>query len=951
MTAMIASPASLPRTDASGAARVVVFGEPPRPSYLARRTVRSLMRAGLMPAREPLARVLASAPGPVWLVREGAWRTIRAPFDPPPPSRTGRPLCALGAVVAAPGSAAGTEEERWARVLARTGGDLDTVPAEGLPPLASVWLEPPLVGALGRRWAAGEDLGDALAAVLLEARARVVRHRPLDVHADLRLRVAQLVTSVQQGGAERIAIDLADELPRIGIATSLIALGGPTRAAFAVPAGTVDLAWERRLDRSASLLEALAGFGADVIHGHLLDGADVRRLAAADLPLVLTIHNVRAGWPADTAGLSAADVTLLVGCARAVEADLAAAGLPAPARTVWNGVDFAAYEATPASAASARSWRARLGLAAEDVVLLAVANPRPQKRLHLLPGVLAATRGELVRRGERRAVRLVLAGGGHRDVERAVLDEVRSEAARLDVEDDLRLAGSVDDVAGLLAAADVLVSTSAYEGLSLAQIEALASGLPVVATAAGGAAELASGDPAMALVDVDAPPDAYARAIAEFVTRRPASGRTAAAVHFTRERMARSYARLYPRLVARAAAKRGRGLLLVTNNFSTGGAQSSARRLLLGLRDQGVRVRAAVLEEQPRYPTPGRQALVDAGIEVLALPPPAVADAEEAVGALFDAIDRDPPEAVVLWNALADRKVLLADGLLDAPLFDVSPGEMYYESLERYFQRPRAGLPYRTPAEYAARLAGVIVKYRGETDRAARVLGAPVHVIPNGVPLAAAPARTTDPHGPVVIGTLARLDPRKKVDHLLEAVARANGRLPPHVVRIAGGVERGCGAYAEQLRARGAGCRVEWRGEVLDPRPFLGALDIFALVAEPAGCPNASLEAMSVGVPVVATDAGGMSEQLVDGATGRLVPSGDADALADALVSLAWNAAERARLGAAGQARVREDFSVERMVAAYRRVCLEDHGAPDRRSHTVRIGPPRSTAPSPAKGR
>ena len=56
------------------------------------------------------------------------------------------------------------------------------------------------------------------------------------------------------------------------------------------------------------------------------------------------------------------------------------------------------------------------------------------------------------------------------------------------------------------------------------------------------------------------------------------------------------------------------------------------------------------------------------------------------------------------------------------------------------------------------------------------------------------------------------------------------------------------------------------------------------MISEPAGCPNASLEALAAGVPVVATDVGGASEQIVDGVTGRLVARRDAAALAEAIV-------------------------------------------------------------------
>src|SRR5207244_2621333 len=101
---------------------------------------------------------------------------------------------------------------------------------------------------------------------------------------------------------------------------------------------------------------------------------------------------------------------LLVACARAVESELVGAGLPVPVRVAWNGIDPAAFASSPARRAAGRAFRRRFGLGPHDFVLLALANPRPQKRLDRLPGVLAAARAELARRGVRREARLVIAG-------------------------------------------------------------------------------------------------------------------------------------------------------------------------------------------------------------------------------------------------------------------------------------------------------------------------------------------------------------------------------------------------------------------------------------------------------------------------------------------------------------------------------------------------------------
>jgi glycosyltransferase involved in cell wall biosynthesis len=194
-------------------------------------------------------------------------------------------------------------------------------------------------------------------------------------------------------------------------------------------------------------------------------------------------------------------------------------------------------------------------------------------------------------------------------------------------------------------------------------------------------------------------------------------------------------------------------------------------------------------------------------------------------------------------------------------------------------------------------------------------------VIPNGVPLLDPPAAGSG-NGHVVFGTLARLDPRKRLDLLLDALRLAAPRLPPHQLRIAGGPERGQRQHLDELEQRAQGLSVAFVGEQVEPTPFLRELDAFALVAEPAGCPNASLEAMAAGLPVVATRAGGMADQIEDGVNGRLVGRDDVPGLADALVQVGADAALRRSMGAAARARVAAQFNMPKMIDAYVGLCL-----------------------------
>jgi glycosyltransferase involved in cell wall biosynthesis len=912
--------------------RVLLFGDRARSA----RSERILRRAGRAVENgcelPPPAVALRLVGGPVWLVRAGCWpTTLGAPVFPPP-SEPRRPLCAAGAVRRCPEKEPGDEALRWGELQRECGGDLSSVPnlRDRLPPLASVFLDAAAASFFADVLSDRGDFDAALRTLLDPGRFRLVRFPALDVYDDARLRIVQVVTSPQQGGAERIALELARGLPGRDVSTRLVTLGRPTRAPFATPAETVDLAPLRgdRAARALAVADAADAFGADLVHGHLLDADDVTRLSALGLPLVLTIHNARPGWPQGTETLRPGHAVCLIACARAVEAELRAANLAIPTRTIWNGIDLTAHRRTPPLTEEASALRRRLGIAADDYVLVALANPRPQKRLDLLPAILDATRRRLREDGWPYGVHLLLAGAAS-DVSEAAREceaAVRAEVERLGLGGCVHRLGSVDPVAPVLAAANVLVAPSAYEGLSLAHLEAVAAGLPVVATDVGGTAEIACNSRSFHLASTEDTPDDYARCLAA-LAGHAAADRDEVARHFDRERMLERHVHLYARVAAMRARRSRSGLLLVTNNFSTGGAQTSARRLLAGLASEGVRVRAAVLEETEGHLTPGCQRLIESRVPVHVLPCAGTVDPAAAVAELLARLDADPPEAVLLWNVIPEYKLLIADGLLDVPLFDVSPGEMYFESLLGYFRRPRAGLPYTWFPDYGEHLAGVVVKYRGEADLARRTLRAPVHVIPNGVPLDGPLAQPRRRPERIVFGTAARISPQKKLEDLLAALRFAQESLPPHVLRIAGGVERGAEDYATRLRRLAEGLCVEWVGELADSRPFLIDLDVFVMISEPAGCPNASLEAMAAGLPVIATDVGGAAEQVLDGVTGRLTPRGDTAAFAAALVELASETDKRAAFGRSGRRRAEELFDVKRMVADYGRVCLAIHDA------------------------
>jgi glycosyltransferase involved in cell wall biosynthesis len=104
---------------------------------------------------------------------------------------------------------------------------------------------------------------------------------------------------------------------------------------------------------------------------------------------------------------------------------------------------------------------------------------------------------------------------------------------------------------------------------------------------------------------------------------------------------------------------------------------------------------------------------------------------------------------------------------------------------------------------------------------------------------------------------------------------------------------------------------------------LLRACDIFLTSSLYEGLPQAVCEAMAACRPVVGTRVSGLIEAVDEGRTGLLVPLGDEEGYAAAILSLAADPALRARLGAAGDRRVRDLFSIERVVREYERLYLD----------------------------
>jgi glycosyltransferase involved in cell wall biosynthesis len=151
---------------------------------------------------------------------------------------------------------------------------------------------------------------------------------------------------------------------------------------------------------------------------------------------------------------------------------------------------------------------------------------------------------------------------------------------------------------------------------------------------------------------------------------------------------------------------------------------------------------------------------------------------------------------------------------------------------------------------------------------------------------------------------------------LVKAMPLLLARIPAAMLLIAG--EGPLRPHLESLVASlGIGAHVRFLGLRRDVPRILAAGDVFALSSLWEGLPMVLLEAMAAGLPCVATRVGGVPEAIRDREEGLLVPPGDAEALAESLISCLEDRDLATRLTTRAKARVDRDFSARRMADEY----------------------------------
>jgi glycosyltransferase involved in cell wall biosynthesis len=362
-----------------------------------------------------------------------------------------------------------------------------------------------------------------------------------------RLRVIQVVLSLVPGGTERLVIEITKRLqPVADVAVACLDQDGAW-AAELTDLGIPVTVLHRKPGFQPVVGRALARLarerGARVLHCHQYSPfiyGSLARLFAPGLRVAYTEHGrLDDAPPSRKRTLANAAFGLVPGWTGAVSGDLrrhmlAEGFRPDRVTVLYNGIDPG-----PPPAADGRAVvRAELGLPPSAVVVGTVARLDPVKDLGTLLDAVAQ-----LRRSQPEA-RLVVVGDG---AERTALE---ARAARPDLAGAVLFTGTRRDARRLLSAFDVYANTSIHEGVSLTILEAMAAGLPVVATTAGGNPEVVADGETGMLVPVRAP-DAVASALSALAAAREraqrfgARGRARVEERFSMDRMVSEYVDVY----------------------------------------------------------------------------------------------------------------------------------------------------------------------------------------------------------------------------------------------------------------------------------------------------------------------------------------------------------------------------------------------------------------------
>ncbi len=230
--------------------------------------------------------------------------------------------------------------------------------------------------------------------------------------------------------------------------------------------------------------------------------------------------------------------------------------------------------------------------------------------------------------------------------------------------------------------------------------------------------------------------------------------------------------------------------------------------------------------------------------------------------------------------------------------------------------------------EKSDRITAVSRYLKDETVRAFGCAGCDVQVIHNFIDPAlydrgrwGSGLRESFGGGAPVLMHISNFRAVKRVADVVRTFARVRAVRPARLIMVGDGPDRT--AAEEEARALGVHADVQFLGRIENVAPLLSAADLFLLPSETESFGLSALEALACGVPVIASNVGGLPEVVQHGVTGMLERVGDVEAMGDAAIRLLADPGALAAMGAAAAADARARFSLDAILAQYEALYAE----------------------------
>lgn len=695
------------------------------------------------------------------------------------------------------------------------------------------------------------------------------------------------IASLSLGGAEKIVLDWASRIyPKWRV--NLIVLRDRNDE-WPVP----HFVKVTRL-HGKDLIEKLESVGAKIASGpipvcvcHLLTRPQRNALSESGVNVIPVLHNAKSGWLEDETRLSGSSSVIAVSydCADSLK------------ESDWRGSTSVIHHIPPRLKLDpkARETFRRLWNIPQDATVIGMIGAvKPQKNYTLALQVLKS----LLER--KRDVYLVIVGGPVNTKQgRPSWENLVEEVTQLGLRHRVAMPGFIPDASRCLPAFDMMLNTSHFEGLSIATLEALIQGTPVVASRVGGQGELSS----EGLILIDKNSQSWADAVERALDLEVAKPKWA---DFPSHR-------LWTLAGLAHSVKPTGKVLFVTANLDSGGAQRSLVNLAKDLSKESLQfevVTTANLTSDYFY-----KELQKSGVKTLRLCDPW--NAFDFSENLVHKVCSENFETVCFWNVNAMIKLLTVKALhsTNVKFVDVSPGDYLYGEMDEVAEFQ--GLVSFNRSEYFSRINKLVLKFHGRypDECAGRVT-----VIPNGVPRPPRIKTNYKIKGNPKVVVCGRIAPTKFDVEIIEAMKITWNEIPNAELHFFGMAE----SYHDQYMMM-----VEYHaGDEINKRIFFHGLDfeavskfpdydLFVVLGENQGCPNALLEALSVGLPCIANDDGGTREQLINKHTGIVTDTRHPEDVAYWITALLSKRDVAGLLGTQGRKFIEEEFSMKKMRDGY----------------------------------